>query len=529
MLGQRSPQRGFFDADVQYLDRVGRSSFYGFVSQHRGELFRDEDFAAFYAAQRGRPSVPPSLLATALLLQTYDGVSDEEARDRAAFDLRWKVALGVAVEEQPFAKSTLQEFRAQLVLHEQQRVLFQASLELAKRRGWFRGRKLQVAVDTTNILGRGAVKDTYNLLADGIVQVLRALAAQGGAGVAACAERLRLERYVAPQSLKGQAAVAWEDPAAQRRFLQGVVADAERVLEQVRQARSRWEEGSAQDLALREAAGLLSRLLLQDLERREDGPALREGVASDRVVSVHDPEMRHGRKSKAKRFNGHKAQVAVDTDTQLVTAVAVLAGNAPDHEQALAVVEATERATGGVVETTMGDCAYGDGETRAVFAAAGRRLVAKVPALSNQERFPKSRFVLDLAAGTCTCPAGQVTRDLRLRGQDGQAGGVFQFAAAVCAACPLRSACVRGQGGRTVQLHPQEALLQQARQLQASPEFAEYRRRRQTVEHRIARLVQLGLRQARYVGRVKTLFQLAMAAAVANLVRLSRLGTAPVD
>ena len=329
MLGQRSPQRGFFDADVQYLDRVGRSSFYGFVSQHRGELFRDEDFAAFYAAQRGRPSVPPSLLATALLLQTYDGVSDEEARDRAAFDLRWKVALGVAVEEQPFAKSTLQEFRAQLVLHEQQRVLFQASLELAKRRGWFRGRKLQVAVDTTNILGRGAVKDTYNLLADGIVQVLRALAAQGGAGVAACAERLRLERYVAPQSLKGQAAVAWEDPAAQRRFLQGVVADAERVLEQVRQARSRWEEGSAQDLALREAAGLLSRLLLQDLERREDGPALREGVASDRVVSVHDPEMRHGRKSKAKRFNGHKAQVAVDTDTQLVTAVAVLAGNAP--------------------------------------------------------------------------------------------------------------------------------------------------------------------------------------------------------
>ena len=303
MLGQRSPQRGFFDADHLYLDRVGPQSFYGFLAQHRGELFRDADFAAFYAAQRGRPSVPPSLLATALLLQTHDGVSDEEARDRAAFDLRWKAALGVAVEEQPFAKSTLQEFRAQLVLPEEQRKLFQASVELAKQRGWFRGRKLQVAVDTTNILGRGAVKDTDNLLADGIVQVLRARCALAGETLEAAAARLGRERYVAQQSLQGQAEVAWEDPAAQRRFLQGVVADADRVLEAVRVARGQCAEGSRQDLALAEAAGLLSRLLLQDVERREDGPALREGVAPDRVVSVHDPEMRHGRKSKAKRFN----------------------------------------------------------------------------------------------------------------------------------------------------------------------------------------------------------------------------------
>ncbi len=79
MLGQRRPQRGFFDADHLYLDQVGSQSFYGFLAQHRGDLFRDEDFAAFYAAQRGRPSVPPSLLAIALLLQTHDHVSDQEA------------------------------------------------------------------------------------------------------------------------------------------------------------------------------------------------------------------------------------------------------------------------------------------------------------------------------------------------------------------------------------------------------------------------------------------------------------------
>ena len=525
MLGQRGPQRGLFEADNLHLDVVGLQSFYGFLAAHRDELFRDEDFAAFYAAQLGRPSVPPSLLAIALLLQTYDHASDEEARDRATFDLRWQVALGVPVGTRPFAKSTLQEFRAQLVLHEEQAKLFRASLDLIKRKGWFRGQRLTVAEDTTYILGRGAVKDTYNLLADGILQVLRVLAAQAGEDVADCAARLDLARYVAQQSLKGQRAVDWDDPTAQRRFLAGIVADADRVLAVVRAAREELEPESAAESALKDAAGLLARLLLQDIERREDGPALRQGVAKDRVVSVHDPEMRHGRKSAATRFDGHKAQVAVDTDEDWVTAVAVLPGNAPDHEQALAVVEATEADTACPVDTTVGDCAYGDGGTRQAFADADRRLVAKVPTVTNQGYFPKTDFILDLEAGSCTCPAGEVTHDLHPKGNGGQ---VFQFAATVCEACPLRAQCVRGHGGRTVQVHPQEALLQEARAFQASPEFEEYRVRRQVVEHRLARLVQLGIRQARYFGRAKTLFQLFLAAAVANLTLLAHKGEAPL-
>src|SRR5207302_5047961 len=144
--------------------------------------------------------------------------------------------------------------------------------------------------------------------------------------------------------------------------------------------------------------------------------------------------------------------------------------------------------------------------------------VAKVPELHNQEFFAKTAFEIDLEAGTCTCPAKQETRDLRpAKG----GGGTFVFATATCATCPLRAQCTRGQGGRTVQLHPQEALLQQARELQASPAFDEARRRRQVVEHRIARLVQLGIRQARYFGRTKTLFQLCLAAAVAHLTLLA--------
>jgi len=525
MLGKRGPQPGLFEADTVYGDFVGRDTFYGFLAAQRGVLFRDEDFAALYTLDNGRPSVPPSLLATALVLQTYAGVSDEEARQRATYDLRWKVALGVEVDARPFAKSTLQEFRAQLLVHHEQRRVFERSLALAQQRGALRrSQPLKVALDTTNILGRGAVKDTYNLLADGIRQVLRVLAGQAGTPLAAWATAAGYGRYVEGPSVKGAAGIDWDDRAARERFLGELVADADRLLEQVRAARAGLAVGGPDETALVAAAGLLSRVLQQDVERGATGAAVKAGTAPDRLVSIHDPEMRHGRKSATKRFDGHKAAVVVDTDSQVITAVAVLAGNAPDHEGALALVEQTEAATGCAVAESYGDGAYGDGATRQAFADAARVLIAKVPRGTNQGRFPKTAFRIDLAAGTCTCPGDQTTREQR-RIAGGRQG--FVFAPATCGPCPLRAQCVAGAGGRTVALHPQEALLQAARTFQASPAFGEARRRRQTVEHRLARLVQLGIRQARYVGRTKTLFQVLMAAAVANLTLLARMSLEP--
>lgn len=385
---------------------------------------------------------------------------------------------------------------------------------------------MKVALDTTFILGRGAVRDTYNLLADGIVQVLRALAKVGPFELMDVAEEVGCTRYVQGSSLKGQADVDWTDPQARQRFLAGIVADAERLLALVRGTRAGLTEDSLEDKELVAAAGLLARILAQDIERDERGPRLKRGVAPDRLISVHDPEMRHGRKSRSQRFNGHKAQIAVDTDSQLITAVEVLPGNAPDAERALEVVEASETATGGEVEEVIGDCAYGAGETRAEFAASGRTLVAKVPEIQNQGCFAKTDFHLDLEAGTCTCPNQQQTRDFR---PAKDRGGMFVFATETCAECPVRAQCTRAQGGRTIQVHPQEALLKQARELQASPAFDEARRRRQVVEHRIARLVQLGIRQARYFGRTKTLFQVCLAAAVANLTLLAATSHALAD
>ena len=536
MLGERSDQRGLWEADRLYLDHVGKDTFYGLLASLRGRLFRDADFAEFYCPDNGRDSVPPSLLATALLLQSHDRVSDAEAKARADFDLRWKVALGIEAEDRPFAKSTLQVFRAQLILHDKVREVFESSLRLARQSGYLKKRGMRVALDTTYILGRGAVKDTYNLLADGIVKLLRVLAAVANTTVGEWAEAQGYERYFG-SSIKGEATIDWSDRKARAALLAELVADADRLLELARQAWVELPEDSAQRQSIVDGAELLGQLLLQDVERKsgdgdvdaaadaDDGVSVRDGVSKDRMMSVHDPEMRHGHKSSRRRFNGHKAAIVVDTDSQLITAVDVLPGNAPDNLGALELVEASEASTGSVVEEAMGDAAYGDGGTRQAFADAGRRLVAKVPGRPNRSHFPKNDFHLDLAAGSCTCPAGQVTHTIVPAGKRTDRTGrtyrlqAFQFDGAVCRVCPLRSQCIAAQGskGRRVLIHPQEALLQQGRSLQQSAAYDEYRARRVVVEHRLARLVQLGIRQARYFGRVKTKFQLYLAATVANL------------
>ncbi len=524
MLGERTDQRGLLEADHLYLDHVGRGSFYGFLASMRGQLFRDEEFAELYCCDNGRNSVPPSLLASALLLQTHDKVSDDEAKQRADFDIRWKVALGIAVDDRPFAKSTLQLFRAHLILHDKVRSVFQRSLQFARKTGYLKGRRMKAALDTTYILGRGAVKDTYNLLADGIVRVVGALARLEGVKPPTWAKEHGMEGYFG-SSVKGEANIDWGNEKTRRGFLQKMVADAERVLEQARQAQAGEPEGSVKRRGIVEATELLGQLLLQDVERKEDGVALKEGVSRDRIPSVHDPEIRHGHKSSSTRFDGHKAAVAVDPDSQLITAGGVLPGNARDSAGALELVEESEENAGSEVEEAIGDAAYGDGATRQAFADADRTLIAKVPGRPNTAHFPKEDFHIDLDAGTCTCPAGLVTRALRSMGSrpDGHGGRQrswgFVFDGRACRSCAMRSDCVsaKNRRGRTVRLHPQEALLQQARALQASQAFADYKKRRQVCEHRLARLVQLGIRQARYFGRVKTLFQLLMAATVANL------------
>ena len=512
MMGIRSPQDKLFATDQIYLDYVGRDTLYGYLAQNRQHLFRDKDFSTLYCSDNGRTSVPPSLAISILFLRAYERVSFVEAVDRTKYDLRWKVALGLEMEEVPMQKSTLQEFEAKLVLHKQGEALLKKSIEEARRAGYLQSRKIRVALDTTPILGKGAVKDTYNLLAEGIEQLACRLAELEGETGGTWAEGRGLSRYFG-SSLKGEAAINWDDKKQRAELLTAIVQDARRLLGLAEQAQTAHPE---QGETIAAAAALLRRLIAQDVEEKpEGGCQIKEGTEKDRVVSVSDPEMRHGRKSASKRFNGHKAAVAVDLESQLIGAVEVLAGNAGDQEKALELVQQTERVMEAEVEETVGDCAYGGGPTRRAFADEERVLTAKVPVTSNGDRFPKTEFAIDLAKREVRCPAGQTTNDYRSAGE-GQ-GGRFLFAAATCEACPLRSQCVRGKGPRTLTIQAEEDLQQRARGHNQTEAGRKSLRQRVVVEHRIARLVQLGIRQSRYLGRTKTCLQVVMAAVVANV------------
>ena len=220
------------------------------------------------------------------------------------------------------------------------RELFEQSLRLAREAGYLKGKRgMRVALDTTYILGRGAVKDTYNLLADGIVKLMRALATVADVPVRRWAETHGYQGYVG-SSVKGEAAIDWSNRRARRRLLAQIVADADRLLELARRTQDGLDADSGERQAVVDAAELLGQLLLQDVKRVGDGDSpgddadadggvsVKDGVSKDRIASVHDPQMRHGHKSSRRRFDGHKAAVVVDTDSQLITAVDVLPGNA---------------------------------------------------------------------------------------------------------------------------------------------------------------------------------------------------------
>jgi hypothetical protein len=279
---------------------------------------------------------------------------------------------------------------------------------------------------------------------------------------------------------------------------------------------------SFSDRRLRDAARLLEQLLLQDVDvvktaEGGDKAVIRDGVTHGRVPSTTDPEQRHGRKSASKRFTGAKASVVTDTQSGIILETDVIPGDAPDATGALPLVEQAEENTGAKVVDTLGDCAYGSGETRQAFADAERELSVRVPdSVGRNGLYAKKHFDIDTETGRVTCP-NNITTIKSHRAKDG--GQIFSFGDA-CRDCPLRSECTTSKDGRTVHVHPQEALLQTAKEEQKRPGWRQHMRERLGVENSLARLGHLGIGQARYIGHEKTRFQLKISATVANLRRV---------
>jgi transposase len=505
MMGRQRRQVSFKDVQV-WADEpvVPEDSFYGRMAAHGDKLVREDWFAKLYS-RRGRPSVPPALLCKVLLLMFHDNVSDRQAEERARFDLRWKAALNLGIGETGFDATSLCRFRARLVLHEQERQVLVETVKAAKEYGLIDA-EVAAVVDSTPVLGAGAVQDTYNLLRSAVRKVLKAVRNRPEVG-----QRLQELLHRNDYDEHGKPEIDWEDPEARRQLLNEFVIDARTVL------------AETVDLDL-DGAGQAARELLaavteQDVETQPDGSvSLKDGVARDRVISTTDPEMRHGRKSSKGRFDGYKAHVLEEMQAEIITGVAVTAGNVPDAEPLPELLDQSDEAGVTVTEAT-GDTAYGSGDSRAKMAGRKVKLIAPVPPEIKGEVFPKSAFQIDLQSRTCRCPAGHVVKMTGLRKKD--KAGSFSFGS-LCQDCPLRAQCTKSKQGRMVTVHRHEALLQQGRAEQQTETFKAAYRKRPMVERKIAELVQHGMRQARYLGKAKVLLQLAWTAAAVNLKRIFR-------
>ena len=546
MLGQESEQRSFFDASTAVEGILEPGSFYAVLCREGPRLLTDEEFASCYDVTTGRPSVPPSRMFKLLLLQVYEGLSDRQALERMAFDLRWKAVLGLEVHDRAVGQATLVEFRARLQLHGKMEEAFGRFLQRAAEAGLVSPDEVQV-LDSTAIWGRGAVEDTYNLIGSAVRKLLGVTARGRGKKSDELAKEigLVLTAPVEGGSLKGGAGIDWSAPEERRGFLNGVVEEARLLLEEA--------EGAGEvSPEVAEAADLLRRILVQDLEcvkaseppEKSGGPGdgneaqsvleldaevqIRQGVAKDRVVSVGDPEMRHGHKSQNRRWDGYKAHVSVTAESEFITAIEITAANVHDSKAARDLIEAQEE-HGFAPDAYVGDMAYSVADLRHWTAEEGSEMVAAVPPASAPKGyFSKDAFTVDLEAGSVQCPAGETTRRAHPRASG---GATFHFDGGVCAGCPLREACTRKTPevmrrtgrGRSISIHPLEEVLQHAREIQPTERIQELLGLRSVVERRISHLAGRGLRQARYRGRPKVQFQALTTALVVNLVRMGTL------
>ncbi len=503
--GPAPRQADLFRDTSSFVEPLVRpDSIHALLAREGQALFPDALFDDLFAANVGRRSVPPMIVAVVMVLQRLEGLSDREAVERFTFDARWKHACGGLPFDHPgFSHTVLVDMRARLARSARPERVFERTLEVARGAGLLGVRRV---LDSTPLYDAVATMDTVTLVRSAIRGVL------GASGEREPALRAVLRRdddYRAG----GRPAADWDDADARAALVDALARDGGAVLGAL--------EGEPLPPALAEAATLLATVLGQDLEAGSDGRIrIARRVAPDRVISTVDPETRHGHKTQAHSFDGYKGHVALDPDAELVTATAVSAGNAGDASVALGLL-ADELATPEPPTTVYGDAAYGTGEVLVALDAAGAVSRLKVqPASGVAGKFTKDDFAIDLEAGAISCPAG---RTVPIRGR---IEAYAQFGRA-CLVCPLVERCTTAPRGRTIQVSPHEAHLTAGRAASRDPAWVtDYRAARPKVERKLAHLMRRrhGGRRARVRGRLKVGADFALLAAAVNLARLARLG-----
>ena len=494
---------------------VGERSIFRLLAEQGHLLFPDVMFADLYS-WRGRRSIAPRVMATVMVLQRFEGLSDSDAVDRLHFDLRYKWACGLAYDAPSFDSTLLVDMRARLRNSEAPDRIFETVLDVAKKANLVGKKRI---VDSTALYDAVATQDTVTLVRSAIVGVLRVV------DEATATELRKLLKRDDPYDKSGKPSCAWDDKKAREELVDALTRDAQAILLAL--------DGQALSADVTKATTLLATVVGQDIEEGADGVfRILRGVAPDRVISTVDPEARHGHKTASRGFDGYKGHIAVDAESEIITATDVTAGNAGDASAADAlladVLTSTDNAVPSEADNTeklevYGDASYGTADLVEKLEDAGIEPNVKVqPPSAREGLFSQDDFQIDTNTDEVCCPAG-VRVSLQMV-KDGSRVAEF---GENCADCPQRSQCTTSKSGRTVRLHPKHATLDRHRKRQRDERWKKrYRKVRPRVERKIGHLMRHkhGGRRARMRGRERVKHDFALLAASINLARLAALG-----
>lgn len=521
MLRTTFYQQSMAEIDPDVL-RLPADSFERNLRDLLPRLVSVDDFHGFYA-DSGTGSCCPLVLTGMLLLQFRYNVPDLEVVRRSRCDLSWRYALGLVGGDDPPGVTSLRRFRAKVRSGLGDDFLHRKVLDLVAGTGHLTDVSRQV-VDSTNTDCRGAVIDTFNLVATGIGNVVRTVARCLGRDPALLAAEWKLDVYMA-RSIKGGARIDWSDEGARNAILTQEIQDAKRLPELVSGL------GMVLPDVVGEALELLAKVAVQDVEQRPDGTyAIIRGTAPGRVISVTDPEARHGRKSASKTITGFKTHVLGTIESQFVTGIAITDASTHDAVPTVKLIEQAQR-MGVKPSEALGDAAYGTGANLRGCKEAGVDMRTKLSTPSHKTAIPKRDFKIDVDAGTVTCPEGHVAPHVSMvKASDGGDEPVarHRFDTATCQSCPLKARCsttTANGTARIIVLSSYEREHQEALSFNREARAAEVLRSRSSVERLISHLVRMGMRHARFFGMHMVQFQAFMTSAAYNLQRLITLST----
>lgn len=486
--------------------------FFVFLRERRHELldatFQDTLAATYSAEPGGKEPVEAGMLALATLLQAYCHVGDRDAVELTVMDKRWQLVLDcLGAEQPPFSQSTLFNFRMRLIEHNLDKTLLERTVALAERTGGFGARQLRAALDSTPLFGAGRVEDTLNLLGHALRKAVGLAARELGASAEAILEEAGLV-LVGHSSLKAALDLDWGQPKAREQALRLVLEEVGRWKTWLEQH----QRLSADMPPLKDVMDTITQITTQDTEPDpEGGPGskcIKKHVAPDRRISIEDADMRHGRKSSAKTFNGFKEHFVLDLDSHVTREVVVRPANEPEHEAVALLADVLEHKLG-LLQLDI-DLGYMASPRIAQWAEQGVYIIAR-PWPQGGTLFNKDDFTLDFAHGMVTCPGGQTVP--MVPGKDAQ------FPASACDGCPQRAQCTKARIGQGRSLHIREDE-QFQHKLRAKIKTKRGRaalRKRTAVEHAISHHIAHQGRRARYKGLRKNQFDGRRHAAVSNL------------